>query len=165
MDLNKTLDETIEEAYDGAAWNNRQYGAYSEPPRKDYMPISSSDGYGFPYQRGAPPISPPTSPDPANTPEIPWPLQTVTDDFSDSFVYLVSALKKMEACLRMNPVLKKAQKHKLKEFIKYTKGALARIQVVGSQIVHVTNLVGELPPQNPGHNGNPVNTASKNYLR
>ena len=71
----------------------------------------------------------------------------------------------MEACLRMNPVLKKSQKHKLKEFIKYTKGALARIQVVGSQIVHVTNLAAELPPQNPGHAGNPINTANKNYLR
>lgn len=153
MDLKKTLneaiDETLEEAYDGAAWNNARYTAYSEPPRKDYMPISTSDGYSFPYQRGAPPISPPIGPQPENTPEIPWPLQTVTDDFADSFVYLVSALKKMETCLRTNPVLKKHQRHTLKKYIKYVKGALARIQVVGSQIIHDMNLAGELPSQVP----------------
>lgn len=155
MDLKKTLDEVleedsvVEEAFDGAVWNNRRYSAYSEPPRKDYMPISTSDGYGFPYQRGAPPISPPTAPQPENTPEIPWPLHSVTEDFADSFVYLVSALNKMESCLRMNPVLNKKQRHELKKFIKYTKGAMARIKVVGSEIIQAVNLAGELPPQVP----------------
>jgi len=144
MDFKKTLNESLD-----GMWNNRQYGGSSEPPRKDYVPLSSSGGYNFPYQHGAPPISPPTAPEPENTPEIPWPLQTVSADFADSFVYLLSALKKMEACLRMNPTLKKKQRYELKKFIKYTKGALARIQVVGSQIVSATNLAGSLPTQTP----------------
>jgi hypothetical protein len=87
MDFKKTLNESLD-----GMWNNRQYGGVSEPPRKDYMPISTSNGYSFPYQRGAPPVSPPITPEPENTPEIPWPLQTVSADFADSFVYLVSAL-------------------------------------------------------------------------
>jgi hypothetical protein len=144
MDFDKALNESLD-----GMWNNRQYGGASELPRKDYQPYSTSTGYGFPYQKGAPPISPPTSPQPENTPEIPWPLQNVTDDIADSFVYLLAALKKMEACLLENPSLKKKQRAKLKQYIRYTRGALARMQKVGMEIIHATNLAGDLPPQVP----------------
>ena len=32
---------------------------------------------------------------------MPWPLQTVTQDIADSFIYLLSASNKIENCLKL----------------------------------------------------------------
>jgi hypothetical protein len=144
MDFDKALNESLDGMY-----NNRQYGATSETPRKDYQPYNSSGGYTFPYQAGSPPVFPPTAPDPQNTASIPWPLNTVTDDISDSFVYLLASVKKMERCLKENPSLNDKQKEAIKELMKISNEALERIEVVGANIISIANLAGELPPQSP----------------
>lgn len=145
------LDKVLEESLDGL-WNNRQYGGTSEMPRKDYQPYSSSNGYSFPYQAGSPPVLPPTAPAPQNTPSIPWPLNTVTDDLSDSFVYLLAAVKKMQRCVNENPSLNKKQREAIVEMVKMTNSALKRIEKVGASIITIANLAGELPPQSPTQN-------------
>jgi hypothetical protein len=142
------LDKVLEESLDGL-WNNRQYGATSEAPRKDYQPLSSSDGYSFPYQAGSPPVFPPTTLQPQNTPSIPWPLNTVNDDLSDSFVYLVSAVKKMQRCVDENPSLNMKQREVIKKMVKAIDSSLKTIERVGASLITVANLAEELPPQSP----------------
>lgn len=144
MDLKKTLQESLD-----GLWNNRSYGGTNELPRKDYQPYSSSSGYSYPYQQGGNTMFPPTSPDPQNTPSVPWPLTTVTDDLADAFVYILSALKKMERCLKENPSLKPKQKNVLKKYIKFTKAALYIIRKIGKSIIDSVNLAKALPPQSP----------------
>jgi hypothetical protein len=141
------LDKTIEESLDGL-WNNSQYGGVNELPRKDYQPYNPSGGYTFPYQSGMSPSSP-VNPDPENTPSIPWPLQTVTDDLTDSFIYLVAAIKKMERCERENISISDKQRENLNKLIKISKSALVRIRNVGANVVKIVNLAGNLPPQSP----------------
>jgi hypothetical protein len=142
------LDKVLEESLDGL-WNNRQYGGTSEMPRKDYQPYSSSDGYSFPYQAGSPPVFPPTAQEPQNTPSIPWPLNTVTDDLSDSFVYLVSAVKKMQRCVDENPALNLKQREVIKQMVKAINSSLKNIERVGASILMVANLAEALPTQSP----------------
>jgi hypothetical protein len=144
MDLTKVLEESLD-----GLWNNRQYGGTSEMPRKDYQPYSSSNGYSFPYQAGSPPVFAPTAQEPQNTPSIPWPLNTVTDDLSDSFVYLVSAVKKMQRCVDENPALNMKQKEVIKKMVGAINSSLKNIERVGASIVMVANLAEALPPQSP----------------
>jgi hypothetical protein len=138
--------ETIEESLDGV-WNNRQYGGASELPRKDYQPYSSSNGYSFPYQNGAPPIFPPTTPPPDNTPSLPWPLGTVTDDLADGFVYTLAAFNKMKMCLNENPSLNSKQKIAIKKLMKACGKAIYLTRKVGENIVAVANLAENPPSQ------------------
>ena len=142
------LDKVLNESLDGM-WNNRQYGGTSESPRKDYQPMNSKDGYSFPYQAGSPPIFPPTSPTPENIPSIPWPLNTVTDDLADAFVYLVSAVKKMHRCVEENPAPSKQQKEEIKKMMNSLRQSLLNVEKVGAHIIEVSNLAGQLPPQSP----------------
>lgn len=142
------LEETLNESLDGM-WNNRQYGGASELPRKDYQPYSSSAGYSYPYQAGGQGVFPPSTPQPENTPSIPWPLNTVTDDLSDAFIYTLSAMQKIERCINENPSLNKEQKQALKKMAIAIKDALKRINAVGKNIVTISNLAGVLPPQSP----------------
>lgn len=142
------FDKVLEESLDGM-WNNRQYGGTSEMPRKDYQPYSTSNGYSFPYQAGSPPVFAPTAPEPQNTPSIPWPLHTVTDDLSDSFVYLVSAVKKMQRCVDENPSLNLKQREVIKKMVKAINSSLKNIERVGASIEMIANLAEALPPQSP----------------
>ena len=144
MDLEKTLDESLD-----GLWNNRGYGGTSEPPRKDYQPYSAGSGYSFPYQAGSPPVFPPTPPDPQNNPSIPWPLDTVSADIADSFVYLIAAYKKMKRCTEENPSINKKQREAIGEMMAITANALRKIEKVGTRIVTVANIAGNLPPQSP----------------
>jgi hypothetical protein len=105
MNLDKVLSEAV-----GDIWNNAHYGATSEEPRKDFVGFSTRDGYNFPYQHNAPPVHPPSGPQPYQTADLPWPLQTVSDDIRDSFVYLVAAHNKMKTCVDQNPSISKNQK-------------------------------------------------------
>ena len=142
------LNELLEESLDGM-WNNRQYGATNESPRKDYQPTNSKDGYSFPYQSGSTSVFPPTAPTPENIPSIPWPLNTVTDDLADAFVYIISAVKKMHRCVEENPAPTAEQKEQIKKMIKALHGAVLRVEHVGAHIVEVSSLSKELPPQSP----------------
>jgi len=146
--LTMNLKKTLEEELDGL-WNNRQYGGASESPRKDYQPYSSSNGYSFPYQAGSPPVMPPTAPSPEGIPSMPWPLETVSVDLADAFVYLISAFNKLNRCIEENPSLNTKQRSVIKILLKLLKGSLLRIEKVGNNIVRVANLASDLPPQSP----------------
>jgi hypothetical protein len=144
MDLNKAINESID-----TLWNQRQYPASSEWPRKDFVPFGARNDYNFPYQKGTPPVFPPTAPMPENTPSMPWPLQTVDEDIADSFVYLLSAVKKMQRCVKENPSPTKEQKLRLKQLIKVGLKTLKTIEKIGIHIRPVADLAKPLPPQSP----------------
>ncbi len=139
--------ETLDESLDGL-WNNRQYGGVSELPRKDYQPYTTSNGYSFPYQAGSPPVFPPTTPEAEPIASIPWPLETVTSDLADGFVYLFSALNKMKRCLNENPALNKKQKQVIKIFIKMLTIALVKTKKIGDNFIKVASL-SENPSPTP----------------
>jgi hypothetical protein len=147
--LNMNLDEVLNEAV-GDIWNNAHYGATSEEPRKDFVGFSTKDGYNFPYQHNAPPVYPPSEPQPPQTPDLPWPLQTVSDDIVDSFVYLVAAHNKMKTCLDQNPSLSKNQKTQLERLKIVTQKTLEHIKSIGENLLSVADLAKPLPPQSPG---------------
>ena len=92
---------------------------------------------------------PPTEPMPENTPSMPWPLQTVTDDVADSFIYLLSAVKKMQRCVKENPSPTKEQKLKLKQLIRVGFKTLKTIEKIGLHIRSSADLAKPLPPQGP----------------
>jgi len=142
MDLGKVLEESLD-----GMWNNRQYGGKTEMARKDFQPYNSSSGYSFPYQSGGNPTLPPTAPGPENTPSIPWPLNTVTDDLSDGFVYLVSAVKKMQRCIDENPSLNDKQREVIGKMVKSINFSLKNIEKVGASVIMIANLAEALPPQ------------------
>lgn len=144
MNLDKIINESID-----TLWNQRQYPASSEWPRKDFVPFGSRNDYNFPYQKGTPPVFPPSSPMPENTPDMPWPLQTVTDDIADSFIYLLSAVKKMQRCVKENPAPTKEQKLKLKKLISIGFKTLKTIEKIGVHVRPSADLAKPLPPQSP----------------
>jgi hypothetical protein len=140
MDLNKI----IEEIYDSGGGN---YPAYSSPPRKDFAPISMKNGYDYPYQQnttagelGEPPPDAPIA--------FPWPLQTITDDLSDGFVFVMTATNKIRQCVAHNPSISKEQKLELIELYKKCKAALDLLKDIGTTI-HASNIAGPQPSQNP----------------
>ena len=140
--------ETLEESLD-VLWNNRQYGGTNELPRKDYQPYSSSSGYSYPYQQGGNPMFPPTNREPDSIPSIPWPLETVTSDLADGFVYILSALKKLETTVKQNPTLSEKRKKLIGKYIKALKASLYIIKKVGKGIINVVNLSKNPSPQYP----------------
>lgn len=136
------LEEIITEIYDGS---NKTYPAYSTPARKDFVPQSARNTPNFPYQKQDDTTNPP----PDSVQSLPWPLQTVVDDFADSFVFLAAGINKISSCLKNNPSLSKEQKDKLIELYKNSKKALILIRDVGSLISDTANLAGPQPSQNP----------------
>ena len=145
MNLDKVLSEAV-----GDIWNNAHYGATSEEPRKDFVGFSTRDGYNFPYQHNAPPVHPPSGPQPYQTADLPWPLQTVSDDIRDSFVYLVAAHNKMKTCVDQNPSISKNQKIQIEHLTQVTQKTLEYIKTIGEKLLSVADLAGPLPPQSPG---------------
>jgi hypothetical protein len=137
------LEGMITEVYDTA---NKSYPAYSSPARKDFVPNSARNTANYPYQRGQNDL---TNPPPESIPSIPWPLQTVVNDFADSFVFLASGMNKISSCLKNNPSLSSKQKEELIELYKMSKKALKNIRDVGYSITSIVNLASEQPSQNP----------------
>jgi len=87
MNFNKLVNEI----YDTNV--NKSYPASSSAPRKDFAPVSSRDGYHYPYQnQGAQNIE---QEHPNNPISYPYPLQTVSDDLSQSFVFLLNGTTKI----------------------------------------------------------------------
>jgi hypothetical protein len=138
------LNDIIEEIYDS---RGGQYPAYSTPPRKDFAPLSNKGGYANPYQQNAV-YDVLTEPSPEAPLSMPWPLQTVSTDIADSFVYLMSGMSKIVQCLKQNPTLDKNAKKELVEIYKNSKQALMLLKDIGSSL-HKMNLAGPQPAQNP----------------
>jgi hypothetical protein len=139
------LERMIEEIYDAG---NKQYSAGSMAPRKDFAPVSTTGNYNYPYQKNMP-SDVPTIPPPDAPVSYPWPLQTIVDDLSDSFVYLIAAANKMAQCAKNNPTLKQKEKDSLIELYKKSKKALLLIKDVGMSIDKVVNIAGPQPSQAP----------------
>lgn len=138
------LKEIIEEIYNGGGGS---YPAHSEPPRKDFAPMSTRGGYNNPYQSGGS-FGNLTEPPPDAPASLPWPLQTITTDYADSFVYLMAGMSKMIQCIKQNPTLSKESKVELVEMYKKSKHALKLIKDVGLQI-NKLNIANQQPSQNP----------------
>lgn len=139
------LEDLIEEVYERGP---QMYGAYSAAPRKDFAPVSTKDGYNYPYQRNQP-FDNLTTPPPAAPISYPWPLQTIVDDLSDSFLCLLNATTKMSECVKNNPALTDEQKKNIFELFKSSKSALEIIKNVGLEIGNISNMADQQPSQNP----------------
>lgn len=151
---NMNVDKLFQEAL-GGLWNNANYGGFSDPPRKDFAPVSSAQGYDFPYQKNAPPIFPPVSPSSDNPNHPAWPLENVTKDLADSFTYLVAAGNKMENCLRLNKAIKGEQREHLDKLLNFAGKVLGAIEILNMEVVKTTDLLKTLPPTNPHQERNP----------
>jgi hypothetical protein len=136
------LDKIITEVYDTA---NKSYPAYSSPARKDFTPQSARNTPNFPYQHQDDLNNPP----PESVPSLPWPLSTVVDDLTDSFIFLSQAMDKISSAVKNNPSLNDKQKTKLIRLYKIAKFALKGIRKVGLHIIDVANIAGPQPSQNP----------------
>jgi len=106
----------VQEIYDTNT--NKNYPASSSAPRKDFAPVSTSNGYNYPYQNTG--ASEMENPLPDNPITYPWELQTVTDDLSNSFVSIVAASQKIISS-RDNPALNVKQKQDLNKVVKYSR--------------------------------------------
>jgi hypothetical protein len=140
MNLNKI----IEEVYNSGGGN---YPAYSEPPRKDFAPMSNKSGYENPYQRGGA-SQQPTEEAPERAPSMPWPLQTLNDDISDSFVFLTAGMTKMIQTVKLNPALDKNAKAELLDLYKKSKVALNLLKEIGLSVGKL-NMAKPQPVMNP----------------
>lgn len=141
MEFNKIVEEIYDSGYGG------QYPAYSEPPRKDFAPMSNKSGYNNAYQKdGAYGKLPEQQKE--GTPSMPWPLQTLSGDIADSFVYLMSGMSKLIQCIKQNPSLNKEQKKEMIEVYKKSKVALSILKKIGTSIDRF-NLAKPQPLQDP----------------
>jgi hypothetical protein len=138
------LDKIIEEIYDSGGGN---YPAYSEPPRKDFAPMSNRSGYENPYQRGGA-SEQPREQGPEGAPSMPWPLQTLNDDISDSFVFLTAGMTKMIQTVKLNPALDKEAKDELLDLYKKSKVALNLLKEIGLSVGKL-NMAKPQPIMNP----------------
>lgn len=143
MDLHNALNEALDGMY-----NNPNYGGYSDAPRKDWGPQSNQQGYNFPYQKNNP-LFPAVGPPVEQTADMPWPLQTVTNDLADSFIYLLTASNKMENCLQLNTALDAKQKKKLNSLIAYSAKILGAIKDLDAKLTFYMDLASSLEGINP----------------
>ncbi len=139
------LEKLIEEVYERGP---QQYGAYQSAPRKDFAPLPTKDGYNYSYQQNHPSNNL-TSPPPPASISYPWPLQTILDDLSDSYVCLLNASSKITDCVKNNPAITKEQKQRLFEFYKSSRQALEIVKNIGLEIGDIVNMAGQQPSQNP----------------
>ncbi len=106
------------------------YGGNSEAPRKDFVPLSSNNSYSNPYQKGGA-VWPPINRQPSGQGALPWPLQLVPIDLGDSYIYLLTAMKKIKAGVQENKALTEEQVKHLKEIYTRGKKALKLIKEMG----------------------------------
>lgn len=143
----------VQEIYDTNI--NKTYPASSSAPRKDFAPISTKDGYHYPYQNTG--ASEMENPLPDNPITYPWELQTVSDDLSNSFVSLVAASQKIIAS-KNNPALDIKQKQQLIKALKFSRKILNAIKTVAFKIDDIANIAVERTPEikmNASQNNNP----------
>lgn len=133
MELNGIIEEMLGDP------GGKQYPAYNEPPRKDFVPYSNKAGYNYPYQQGSDAV-PLVNSIPPHIPSIPWPLETVTADLSDSYLYLFTAGNKINQALKSNPSMDRERKILLKKYLKECKVALNIIKDIGLNLINKTEL-------------------------
>jgi hypothetical protein len=134
MKLNEVIEEML------GAPGGKQYPAYNEPPRKDFVPYSNKAGYNYPYQQNTSATPTPENVIPPHIPSIPWPLEGVTEDLSDSYIYLLTAGNKINQALKSNPSLSDNQRKHLKEYLKRCKTALDIIKSIGVNLINKAEL-------------------------
>lgn len=139
------LKKILEEVYNSGPKN---YPAYSQSPRKDFVPVSTKGGYDYPYQQNQATGFPPTVPQPPNPSSVPWPLQTINTDLADAFVLIISAAGKLSECVKNNAVsLSEKQKSELLNLFKKLKLSLKCIKYVGLHVTDAVNMAQQPPPQ------------------
>jgi hypothetical protein len=134
MKLNEVIEEML------GAPGGKQYTAYNEPPRKDFVPYSNKAGYNYPYQQNTSATPAPVNAIPSHIPSIPWPLEGVTEDLSDSYIYLLTAGNKINQALKNNPSLSPDQRKDLKKYLKLCKDALDIIKNIGVNVINKAEL-------------------------
>ena len=134
MKLNEVIEEML------GAPGGKQYSAYNEPPRKDFVPYSNKAGYNYPYQQNTSATPAPENVIPPHIPSIPWPLEGVTEDLSDSYIYLLTAGNKINQALKNNPSLSPEQRKDLKKYLKHCKDALDIIKNIGVNLINKAEL-------------------------
>lgn len=134
MKLNEVIEEML------GAPGGKQYTAYNEPPRKDFVPYSNKAGYNYPYQQNTSATPAPANAIPPHIPSIPWPLEGVTEDLSDSYIYLLTAGNKINQALKNNPSLSPDQRKDLKKYLKLCKDALDIIKNIGVNVINKAEL-------------------------
>ena len=149
MNFNKL----VTEIYDTNV--NKSYPASSSAPRKDFAPVSSRDGYHHPYQNpGAQNIE---QEHPDNPISYPYPLQTVSDDLAQSFVFLLNGTTKIIEAQK-NKSLNINQKNDLNKLKKYCLKILDGIKKVAFKVDEISDLGVEKTPEikiNASQSNNP----------
>ena len=134
MKLNEFIEEML------GSPGGKQYSAYNEPPRKDFVPQSNRAGYNYPYQQNISATTPISNEIPPHIPSTPWPLENIVADLSDSCVYLLNAGNKINAALKSNPSISPSQREKLEDYLKICKKSLNNIMHIGSNIINNSEL-------------------------
>jgi hypothetical protein len=134
MDLNEVIEEML------GAPGGQQYPAYNEPPRKDFVPHTNKAGYSYPYQQNTNPLLNPVNNIYPQIASEPWPLENITNDLADSYVYLLTAGNKINQAIKSNPSVSREQKEILKEYLRKCKKALSLIKDIGINIVDKSKL-------------------------
>jgi hypothetical protein len=133
MKINEIIEEMI-----GDSANIRTYSAYETPARKDFIPLNKSD-YSFSYQQNVQDGGT-KLPSPPIKGTLPWPLETVVDDFADSYVYLYTIGQKINKAIVNNKALSKKQKNLLKKYLKDITIMMQHIKLLGSKIIDISKI-------------------------
>jgi hypothetical protein len=124
--------------------NGKLYPATNSAPRKDFAPISTKDGYDYPYQNTG--ASEMENPSPDTPISYPWELQTVSEDLSNGFMSVLAATKKINSA-QSNPALAVNQKSDLKKLLTLSNEILNAIKNVAFKIDDIVNLSLPKPPE------------------
>jgi hypothetical protein len=124
--------EIIEEMIGGSA-NIRTYSAYETPARKDFVTSNQSD-YNSSYQQNIR-SGGERLPEPPIKGSIPWPLESIVDDFTNGYINLYEIGQKINYCINNNKTLTKEQRSNLKKYLRDIKKILDHIKFMGSKIL------------------------------
>jgi hypothetical protein len=149
------FDKLVNEIYNTNV--NKQFTAYNSPPRKDFAPVSTKDGYHFPYQQGG---DKEMEGDQLEVPiSYPWQLQTASEDLSNGFISILNGVKKL-ADSKKNPALNINQKNDINKVLKFSKKILSGIKKIAFKIDEYSDLSTAPTPEvkmNASLNNNPDN--------
>lgn len=133
MNLTKIIEETM-----SSNASMKTYSAYEQPARKDFIPLNQGD-YNFKYSQNVRPGGE-RLPEPPIQGALPWPLEKIVDDFTNSYIELYTAGQKINASIKANKALTKEQKEKLKGYLKDIATILNHIKTMGSKIIDISKI-------------------------
>jgi hypothetical protein len=136
------FEKIIEEL--NSTWSPKQYGGTNMAPRKDFVPFSKKDQAGYNRQTNV--DFPPVSPQPINPASLPFELNHIINDLSDSYIFLRIALKKISNACKNSKVLSDEQKKELIDLYVHGKKASKTILKIGKKIENVGNIAGQPTP-------------------